>query len=71
MPSHPIELSLRPELSFTTYYDCEQDGTVTFYEGESAAAGNLGAWISMVYDFTAVEEDVVVNLTIDTGDAVR
>lgn len=55
---------------YSAYYDCEDDGTVTFYEGESAEAGNPGIWTSMVYDCTAAEEEVVTNVTINTLDPV-
>jgi hypothetical protein len=55
---------------YSAYYDCEHDGTVTFYEGESVEAGNPGIWTYMVYDCTATEEEVVTNLTINTLDPV-
>lgn len=51
---------------YSAYYECEEDGTVTFYEGESAEAGNPGIWTYVVYDATAEEEVVVPNLNINT-----
>jgi hypothetical protein len=55
---------------YSAYFDCEEDGTVTFYEAESAEAGNPGIWTYVVYDCTAAEEEVVTNLTINTLDPV-
>ena len=51
---------------YSAYYECEEDGTVTFYEGESAEAGNPGIWTYVVYDGAADEEAVVPNLNINT-----
>ena len=53
---------------YSAYYDSEEDGTTTFYEGESAEAGNPGIWTYVVYDCAAGEEEVVTNLDIDTLD---
>ncbi len=50
----------------SAYYDCEEDGTTTFYEGESAEAGNPGVWTYVTYDCAAGEEKVVTNVDIDT-----
>ena len=55
---------------YSAYYKCEEDGTVTFYEGESAEAGNPGIWTYIFYDCAAGEEEVVVNLNINTLDPV-
>lgn len=55
---------------YSAYYECEEDGTVTFYKGESAEAGNPGIWTYMFYDCAAGEEEVVVNLNINTLDPV-
>jgi hypothetical protein len=35
---------------YSAYYECEEDGTITFYKGESAEAGNPGVWTYVVYD---------------------
>lgn len=51
---------------YSAYYECEKDGTVTFYEGESAEAGKPGIWTYVVYDANADEEVVVPNLDINT-----
>ena len=51
---------------FSAYYECEEDGTTTFYEAESADAGSPGIWTYMVYDCAAGEEKVVTNVDIDT-----
>lgn len=53
---------------YSAYYDCEDDGTTTFYEAESAEAGNPGIWTYMVYECAAGEEEVVTNLDINTLD---
>ena len=50
---------------YSAYYECEEDGTITFYEAESADAGSPGIWTYMVYDCAAGEEKVVTNVSID------
>lgn len=50
---------------YSAYYSCEEDGTITFYEGESAEAGNPGIWTYVVYDCDEGGEDVVCNPSID------
>ena len=51
---------------YSAYYECEEDGTTTFYEAESANAGSPGIWTYMVYDCAAGEEKVVTNVDINT-----
>lgn len=55
---------------YSAYYECEEDGTTTFYEAESAEAGNPGIWTYVVYDCAVGEEEVVTNLDINTLDPV-
>lgn len=50
---------------YSAYYECEEDGTITFYEGESAEAGNPGVWTYVVYDCPEGGEEVVRNPSID------
>lgn len=50
---------------YSACYECEEDRTITFYEGESAQAGNPGVWTYVVYDCLEGEEEVVRNPTID------
>ncbi len=50
---------------YSAYYECEEDGTITFYEGESAEAGNPGVWTYLVYDCLEDQEQVVPNPSID------
>jgi hypothetical protein len=50
---------------YSAHYECEEDGTITFYEGESAEAGNPGVWTYVVYDCPEDSEEVVLNPTID------
>lgn len=56
---------------YSAYYECEEDSTITFYEGESAEAGNPGIWTYVVYDCSEGEEEVVSNLNIDTLAALQ
>ena len=51
---------------YSAYYECEEDGTITFYEAECAKAGNPGIWTYMVYDCAVGEEKVVTNADINT-----
>ena len=60
------ENELNLEELYSAYYECEEDGTTTFYEAESAEAGSPGIWTYMVYDCAAGEETVVTNLDINT-----
>jgi hypothetical protein len=50
---------------YSAYYKCEEDSTITFYEGEGAEAGNPGVWTYVVYDYPEASEEVVPNPTID------
>jgi hypothetical protein len=50
---------------YSAHYECEEDGTITFYEGENAEAGNPGVWTYVVYDCPEDSEEVVLNPTID------
>jgi hypothetical protein len=50
---------------YSAYYECEEDGTITFYEGEGAEAGNPGVWTYVVYDCPEGSEEVVPNPAID------
>ena len=51
---------------YSAYYECEDDGTTTFYEAECAEAGSPGIWTYMVYDCAAGEEKVVTSVDINT-----
>ena len=57
--------SLDWEDIYSANYKCEEDGTVTFYEGESVEAGSPGVWTYVVYDCLEGEEEVVRNSKID------
>lgn len=57
--------SLDWEDIYSANYECEEDGTVTFYEGESVEAGSPGVWTYVVYDCLEGEEEVVRNSKID------
>ncbi len=51
---------------YSAYYECEEDGTTTFYEAESAEAGSPGIWTYMVYDCAVGEETVITDININT-----
>lgn len=51
---------------YSAYYECEEDGTTTFYEAESADGDSPGIWTYMVYDCAAGEEKVVTDADINT-----
>ncbi|MDB9412645.1 hypothetical protein [Microcystis aeruginosa] len=51
---------------YSAYYECEDDGTITFYEGESAEEDNPGIWTYVVYECAAGEETVMNNVNINT-----
>jgi hypothetical protein len=51
---------------YSAYYECEDDGTITFYEGESAEEDNPGIWTYVVYECAAGEEAVITNVNINT-----
>ena len=50
---------------YSAYYEREEDGTITFYEGERAEAGSPGVRTYVVYDCLESEEGVVPNSSID------
>jgi hypothetical protein len=51
---------------YSAYYECDEDGTITFYEAESAEAGSPGIWTYMVYECEEAEEGIVMNKEINT-----
>lgn len=58
------------ESLYSAYYECKEDGTITFFEGESAEAGNPGIFTYVVYDCFPNEEEVVKNIKIDNFEPV-
>ncbi|MBW4666855.1 MAG: hypothetical protein KME60_05275 [Cyanomargarita calcarea GSE-NOS-MK-12-04C] len=50
------------------YYECEQDGTITFYQAEIPDAINPGIWTYIVYECPEGEEKVFPDTAIDTSD---
>jgi hypothetical protein len=46
---------------YSAYYECEDYGTITFYEGESAEEDNPGIWTYMAYECDAGEEEVIIS----------
>lgn len=51
---------------YSAYYECPEDGTVTFYEAESAEASRPGVWTYVVYPCAPGEETVITQADIDT-----
>lgn len=50
---------------YSAYYECEEDGTITFFEGEGVEVANPGVWTYVVFDCPEGSEEVVPNPTID------
>ncbi|BAY19270.1 hypothetical protein NIES21_51300 [Anabaenopsis circularis NIES-21] len=50
---------------YSAHYECDDDSTITFYEGESAEVGNPGVWTYVVYDCNEEEEEVICNRSVD------
>ena len=55
---------------YSAYYECDEDSTITFYEGESAEASDPGIRTYVVYDCAAGEEEIVSNPNIDALSAL-
>jgi hypothetical protein len=51
---------------YSAYYPCEEDGTFTFYEAESADARVARVGTYVVFECLAGEETVITNIDIDT-----
>ncbi|MBD2655510.1 MULTISPECIES: hypothetical protein [Synechocystis] len=52
----------------SSYYECEEDETVTFYESEVVDAGSPGIWTYVVYECAEGEETVVTDKDINIID---
>lgn len=52
---------------YSAYFLCEEDGTITFYEGGSAEAGNPGIWTYLVFPCNLGEEEVVEKPDVNTS----
>lgn len=59
------ENDLEWEDVYSAYYECEADGTTTFYESEIVDAGQPGIWTYMVYECAEGEEEVITNADLD------
>ncbi|MEL7011556.1 MAG: hypothetical protein AAFY50_16980 [Cyanobacteria bacterium J06648_1] len=51
---------------YSAYFECEKDGTVTYFENESIESGNPGIWTYIIYDCPAGEEEIVSNVNVDS-----
>ncbi len=47
-------------------YECEEDGTITFYQAEKTDTGNPGIWTYLVYECPEGEETVFRDSLIET-----
>lgn len=54
----------------SAYYECKENGTITFYESEVVKEGNPGTWTYVIYDCVEGEEEIVLNSDIDVLDAL-
>ncbi|WP_017652681.1 hypothetical protein [Fortiea contorta] len=52
---------------YSAYYECEQDGTITFFQAKKFEDSHPGIWTYLVYDCPAGEEQVFGDLLIDTS----
>jgi len=51
----------------SAYFECAEDGTITFYQAEIPDADNDGIWTYLVYEYPEGEEKVFCDLSIDTS----
>jgi hypothetical protein len=52
----------------SSYYECKDDETITFYESEVVDAGNPGIWTYVVYECEEGQETVVMDEDINIID---
>ena len=52
----------------SSYYECEEDETITFYESEVVDMGNPGIWTYVVYECEEGQETVVTDADINIID---
>lgn len=51
----------------SAYYECEEDGTITFYQAQKTDTGNPGIWTYIVYECPEGEETVFYDGLIETN----
>jgi hypothetical protein len=51
----------------STYFECEEDGTITFYQAVSTDEVQSGIWTYLVYECAGSEEKVFRDKLIDTN----
>ncbi len=51
----------------SAYFECVEDGTITFYQAATPDADNYGIWTYLVYEYLEGEEKVFCDLSIDTS----
>ncbi|MBF2004570.1 MAG: hypothetical protein IGS49_03655 [Chlorogloeopsis fritschii C42_A2020_084] len=55
------------EVADSAYFECEEEGTITYYEAKGSDAATSGIWTYLVYDCKENEEKVFRDLSIDTS----
>ncbi|MCM0589752.1 MAG: hypothetical protein HEQ35_12090 [Gloeotrichia echinulata IR180] len=51
----------------SAYYECEEDGTMTFYQAKKTDTGNPGIWTYLVYECPEGQEKVFRDAFIETS----
>jgi hypothetical protein len=51
----------------SAYYQCEEDGTITFYQGQIAETDDLGIWTYMLYSCSQGQEKVFRDKSNDSS----
>jgi len=51
----------------STYFECEEDGTVTFYVAQTLDTDNSGIWTYLVYDCPYGQEKIFSDSSINTN----
>lgn len=52
---------------YSAYYECEEDGTITFYQAELPKLGQPGIWTYLVYECPQGEEKVFRDASVKTN----
>ncbi len=51
----------------SAYFECKEDGTITFYQAAMPDEANQGIWTYLVYECSQIEEKVFRDLSLDTS----
>ncbi|MDM9381536.1 hypothetical protein QUB80_12575 [Chlorogloeopsis sp. ULAP01] len=55
------------EVVDSEYFECEEEGTITYYQAKNTDTATSGIWTYLVYDCQENEEKVFRDLSIDTS----